>query len=31
MNRHDRPRMELINFCFHLEQLVRAGVPLIEA
>jgi type IV pilus assembly protein PilC len=24
------PRPELINFCFHLEQLVRAGVPLIE-
>jgi type IV pilus assembly protein PilC len=25
------PRSELINFSFHLEQLVRAGVPLIEA
>lgn len=24
------PRHELINFCFHLEQLSRAGVPLIE-
>jgi type IV pilus assembly protein PilC len=24
------PRRELINFCFHLEQLVRAGVPLVE-
>lgn len=24
------PRRELINFCFHLEQLSRAGVPLIE-
>jgi type IV pilus assembly protein PilC len=24
------PRRELINFCFHLEQLTRAGVPLIE-
>ncbi len=24
------PRPELINFCFHLEQLTRAGVPLIE-
>lgn len=23
-------RRELINFCFHLEQLTRAGVPLIE-
>jgi len=25
------PRRELINFCFHLEQLVRAGVPILEA
>ena len=24
------PRRELINFCFHLEQLTRAGVPIIE-
>jgi type IV pilus assembly protein PilC len=24
------PRRELINFCFHLEQLVGAGVPVIE-
>jgi type IV pilus assembly protein PilC len=24
------PRRELINFCFHLEQLVRAGVPIVE-
>lgn len=24
------PRLELINFCFHLEQLTRAGVPIIE-
>lgn len=24
------PRRELINFCFHLEQLARAGVPLLE-
>jgi type IV pilus assembly protein PilC len=24
-------RPELINFCFHLEQLMRAGVPIIEA
>jgi type IV pilus assembly protein PilC len=24
-------RQELINFCFHLEQLERAGVPLIES
>ncbi|MCB1953545.1 MAG: type II secretion system F family protein, partial [Rhodocyclaceae bacterium] len=23
------PRRELINFCFHLEQLTRAGVPLL--
>ena len=25
------PRREIINFCFHLEQLTRAGVPIIEA
>lgn len=24
------PRRELIHFCFHLEQLARAGVPIIE-
>ena len=24
------PRREIINFCFHLEQLVRAGVPILE-
>lgn len=24
------PRPELINFCFHLEQLARSGVPLID-
>lgn len=24
------PRRELINFCFHLEQLQRAGVPILE-
>ena len=24
------PRPELINFCFHLEQLTRAGVPIID-
>ncbi|MES2771070.1 MAG: type II secretion system F family protein [Pseudomonadota bacterium] len=24
------PRRELIHFCFHLEQLARAGVPLVE-
>lgn len=28
---HSLPRLELINFSFHLEQLVRSGVPLIEA
>jgi type IV pilus assembly protein PilC len=27
---HKIPRPELINFCFHLEQLNRAGVPLLE-
>lgn len=25
------PRRELIDFCFHLEQLCRAGVPLLDA
>lgn len=25
------PRRELINFCFHMEQLARAGVPILEA
>jgi len=25
------PRRELINFCFHLDQLTRAGVPIIES
>lgn len=24
------PRLELINFCFHLEHLTRAGVPILE-
>lgn len=24
------PRRELINFCFHLEQLTKAGVPILE-
>ena len=24
------PRREMIHFCFHLQQLVRAGVPLID-
>jgi len=24
------PRRDLINFCFHLEQLARAGVPILE-
>lgn len=24
------PRRELINFCFHLEQLARAGVPILD-
>lgn len=27
---HGIPRPELINFCFHLEQLTQAGVPLLE-
>lgn len=25
------PRPELINFCFHLDQLTRAGVPILES
>jgi type IV pilus assembly protein PilC len=25
------PRREIIHFCFHLEQLVRAGVPILDA
>ena len=24
-------RAELINFCFHMEQLIAAGVPLVES
>jgi type IV pilus assembly protein PilC len=31
MNRATINRQELINFCFHLEQLARAGVSLIES
>ena len=31
MNRAKISRPELINFCFHLEQLARAGVSLIES
>lgn len=31
MNRTSISRPELINFCFHLEQLARAGVSLIES
>jgi type IV pilus assembly protein PilC len=31
LNRVNVTRQELINFCFHLEQLERAGVPLIES
>jgi len=31
MNRGKITRQELINFCFHLEQLARAGVSLIES
>ncbi|MDP2823228.1 MAG: type II secretion system F family protein [Sulfuritalea sp.] len=31
LNRAKITRPELINFCFHLEQLARAGVPLIES
>lgn len=30
-NRVSVTRVELINFCFHLEQLTRAGVPIIES
>lgn len=30
-NRVNVTRVELINFCFHLEQLTRAGVPIIES
>jgi len=26
-----RARSDLINFCFHLEQLLRAGVPIVDA
>ncbi len=28
--RRNIPKAELINFCFHLEQLSRAGVPILE-
>lgn len=28
---HKVPRPELINFCFHLEQLTAAGVPILES
>ncbi|MDR2188863.1 MAG: type II secretion system F family protein [Azonexus sp.] len=28
--RRSPPRLELINFCFHLEQLSRAGVPILD-
>lgn len=31
LNRISVTRPELINFCFHLEQLTRAGVPIIES
>lgn len=31
LNRINVTRPELINFCFHLEQLTRAGVPIIES
>ena len=24
------PKRELINFCFHMEQLTRAGVPILD-
>ena len=27
---HKVPRPELINFCFHLEHLTRAGVPILD-
>lgn len=30
MNSGKVPRPELINFCFHLEQLTRSGVPILE-
>jgi type IV pilus assembly protein PilC len=30
LGRRGVPRPELINFCFHLEQLVRAGVPILD-
>lgn len=30
MNTGKVPRPELINFCFHLEQLTRSGVPILE-
>jgi len=30
MNTGKVPRPELINFCFHLEQLTRAGVPILD-
>jgi type IV pilus assembly protein PilC len=29
--RRNIPRPELINFCFHLDQLTRAGVPILES
>ena len=25
------PKRELINFCFHMEQLTRAGVPILDS
>lgn len=28
---HSVPRRELINFCFHMEMLARAGIPIMEA
>ena len=31
LNRAGISRAELINFCFHLEQLARAGVPLVDS
>ncbi len=30
LGQHAIPRRELINFCFHLEQLTRAGVPILS-
>jgi len=30
LGRQSIPRRELINFCFHLEQLTRAGVPILS-